>query len=423
MFLTISMIFAQNISTSCYDSDRSKNYFTRGTAIVGNNRYNDYCLDKNILNEVYCYDNDYLYEEYVCFYGCKNGVCMGPMRADLENCNANSYRNMSCVDNIYLNYCGIEKINGGITYSWKSISCIGASCSINKCLKYESASIVKKKIGSISYLKTFSFDGETELIEYNYTTNLSNFNIRVWIVVRNLDWCLGTLKNAISGSVSTPRNLTSKDRYSGSGSFKDFEENKIFESASLYYWLSNNQCILILNDTTKELTKEYLRLYPSTIGDLYNPDIKPIVNLSDKGKINNSINLTANFTINTYNISSNLSSNLSNNTIIVINCTNMCLYMNQCHALGTRIENKYCSENFSFKVQLNSGAQCAKGFECGTNSCVKGICEKPSYLALILLVIGSVLVFVLIVVILIYSNASRREGTSNFVSSRDAIKK
>ncbi len=59
---------------------------------------------------------------------------------------------------------------------------------------------------------------------------------------------------------------------------------------------------------------------------------------------------------------------------------NGCLSGNKCYPLGYRKGGKYCSENYNFTVQLESGQSCENSFQCTSNVCVSGECINEGLL-------------------------------------------
>ena len=72
----------------CTDSDGGKNYFVKGTAIVGTNALSDNCNEDGTLTEKFCYEDDILWEKYECPDGCHDGACINLSN---ETCTYHSY--------------------------------------------------------------------------------------------------------------------------------------------------------------------------------------------------------------------------------------------------------------------------------------------------------------------------------------------
>jgi hypothetical protein len=80
-YVTLSKKIVSSAS-KCVDSDKGKNYFSKGTVeIIGSDgfklEYEDECLDEKVLSEQFCDDKLQLSSvEYSCADGCLNGECI-----------------------------------------------------------------------------------------------------------------------------------------------------------------------------------------------------------------------------------------------------------------------------------------------------------------------------------------------------------
>ena len=74
MLLAIFLFSVNHVFAACSDSD-SKNYFIKGKVLSENIEIEDSCIDNN-LREYYCKNNNIIYTEIFCGYGCKNGACI-----------------------------------------------------------------------------------------------------------------------------------------------------------------------------------------------------------------------------------------------------------------------------------------------------------------------------------------------------------
>src|SRR3989344_4939230 len=74
LLLAIFLFSVNHVFAACSDSD-SKNYFIKGKVLSENIEIEDSCIDNN-LREYYCKNNNIIYTEIFCGYGCKNGACI-----------------------------------------------------------------------------------------------------------------------------------------------------------------------------------------------------------------------------------------------------------------------------------------------------------------------------------------------------------
>lgn len=254
--------------------------------------------------------------------------------------------------------------------------CTEDSCFNDSCKSVNVRNFVRKNISDIAYISSDYTSKKMEVLNYNVINETENILIKVWVVYNEISYCEKTLNSAIKGNtISVPNNPTSYA--SSKASLVDYYEDKIFQTKTmnLSFWMSGTNCIVIYNDKNKILVNEYLKLYPSTIQDLY---------------LNNSGVIESNLSNNT---GKNASSNLSGKNKTIASSGN-----NSSCKPGTREDDLFCSSKKVYEEQLVLNQSCEADYQCKSNLCSSNKCiEKKSFDKFVIFyIIGVIIILVIL---------------------------
>ncbi len=73
--------------TLCTDSDQEQNIFIKGKVVYASKEYPDECQDSSSVKQYACAAGGYGYSDYLCQYGCADGICLESLCSDTDTQN------------------------------------------------------------------------------------------------------------------------------------------------------------------------------------------------------------------------------------------------------------------------------------------------------------------------------------------------